>query len=372
MTTTAHAAAAAAARQRLASVLGTLQQNPNVPPQVLEILSGLARAMGPLFQLERGSSDLSLFQTARQVLQETLEKIQVADQRFPGVSDATEAVAGTLGVIFKAMRDAGVAPGQPAAAPAQQASPMPLVSQPQPHPQFAQPQQPAYAPPAQPQPQFAQPQQPAYAPPAQPQPQFAQPQQPAYAPPAQPQQPAYAPPAQPQQPAYAPPAQPKPAFAPQPAPHAPPQAAPPSTFGAHGAQPAASGKMPAPSGHGPAASGTVPMGPHGLPLLESEIGVHSETNFYTDFLGDIRANGGIFVATFHVLPLGAQCEVSLTFPGNLVTEFRGVVRWKRENAPGASLAASPGMGIEITQADAAAWDLITRFIRKREPIMHEM
>ncbi|MEI8258399.1 MAG: PilZ domain-containing protein, partial [Deltaproteobacteria bacterium] len=173
--------------------------------------------------------------------------------------------------------------------------------------------------------------------------------------------------AQPQQPPFAPQAQPQqPPFVSQ----APSQA---QAFAAQGASKppgSPSVKMAAPGAHGPA--GTVPVGPNGVPRLESEIGVHSETNFYTDFLGDIRNNGGIFVATFHVLPVGAQCEVSLTFPGNLVTEFRGVVRWKRESAPGASLAASPGVGIEIVQADAAAWDLITRFIRKREPIMHEM
>lgn len=317
MTTTAHAAAAAAARQRLASVLGTLQQNPNVPPQVLEILSGLARAMGPLFQLERGNTDLSLFQTARGVLQETLAKIQVADQSFPGVAAATEAVAGTLGVIFKAMRDGGTAPAPPAE------SPMPLVSQPQPVGALLQP---AFAP------------QPARAP-----------QQAPFAP-----QPVRAP----QQPAFAPQAPSVGVGVAQRAPRSP----------------SASARLAAPavSAHGGAPAGTVPLGPNGVPRLESEIGVHSETNFYTDFLGDIRNKGGIFVATFHVLPLDAQCEISLTFPGNLVAEFRGIVRWKRENAPGESLATSPGIGIEITQADAAAWDLITRFIRKREPIMHEM
>ena len=77
--------AAATARQSLASVLGSLQQDPNCPPGVLEIVGGLAKAMGPLFQLERGSSDLQLFVQARSVLQQTLEKIQTVDQNYPGV-----------------------------------------------------------------------------------------------------------------------------------------------------------------------------------------------------------------------------------------------------------------------------------------------
>jgi hypothetical protein len=116
----------------------------------------------------------------------------------------------------------------------------------------------------------------------------------------------------------------------------------------------------------------VPVGASGLPRLEGEIGVHSETNFYTDFLGDIRNHGGIFVATFHVLPLDSPCEVALTFPGNLTAEVQGVVRWRRQNDPRMSTGSSPGLGVEITQAGPEAWDLIDRFIRKREPIMHEM
>jgi hypothetical protein len=107
-----------------------------------------------------------------------------------------------------------------------------------------------------------------------------------------------------------------------------------------------------------------------MPRLEGEIGVHSETNFFTDFLGDIRNHGGIFVATFHVLPLGSQCEVILTFPGSLTAEIRGVVRWKRETNDASG--SSPGLGIEITNANAESWNLIDRFMRKREPIMHEM
>ncbi len=328
MTTTPHAAAAATARQRLANVLATLQQNPNVPASVLEILSGLARAMGPLFQLERGSADLSLFQTARGVLQETLEKIQVADQSFPGVAEATGAVAESLGMIFKAMRDAGLVPGAsqpppasasaPAAAPV--ANPMPMVSQ------QAAPVAPV-APSA----------------PAQPPQSIPFPLQ-------NPAPVAQAFPLQPKAPAANP--------APAPAAHPAPAAGPPH--------------KPSTAGMASQPNATVPVGPHGLPRLEGEIGVHSETNFYTDFLGDIRSNGGIFVATFHVLPMGAQCEVVLTFPGNLTAEFRGTVRWKRESAPGASLTSSPGLGIQITQADPGAWDLIERFVRKREPIMHEI
>jgi hypothetical protein len=256
-------------------------------------------------------------------------------------------------MIFKAMREAGLVPGGGSAPPQQPqqpqqpaASPMPVVSQPAQAPQafpMQQPQQP------QAQPFAMQPKQP------QAQPFAVQPQQPQAQPFAM----------QPKQPQ----AQPF-GVQPQQAPQQPPFAQP-AAQSQQGHRPP-SGTMKAPGQPPTAFSASVPVGPNGLPRLESEIGVHSETNFYTDFLGDIRANGGIFVATFHVLPIGSQCEVILTFPGNLTAEFRGTVRWKRENAQGVSMTSSPGLGIQISQADAAAWDLIERFVRKREPIMHEM
>ena len=76
MTTTPIATTAGAARQRLAASLATLQQDPNLPPPILAMVQGLARAMGPLFQVERGTGDPTLLFTARAVLQETLGKMQ--------------------------------------------------------------------------------------------------------------------------------------------------------------------------------------------------------------------------------------------------------------------------------------------------------
>jgi hypothetical protein len=118
----------------------------------------------------------------------------------------------------------------------------------------------------------------------------------------------------------------------------------------------------------PAPAAHVPLGPTGLPRLEAEVNVHSESNFFTDFFGDIRNNGGVFVATFHVLPVGAACEVALAFPGDLSAEIRGEVKFTRQPSDGAS----PGLGVTITHASADAWNLIERFVKKREPIMHDV
>jgi hypothetical protein len=340
-------AAAGTARQRLAGVLGTLQQDPNLPPSVLEIVSGLARAIGPLFQLERGSQDHQLLGQARGVLQETLEKMQGVDQNYPGIGDATAAIAESLRLILGAMRDAGLIP-TPGQQPAAQLQPQPApAAQLQPQPAPAAQLQPQPAPAAQPQP----------APAAQPQPQPAPAAQP------QPQPFASVGAVQPVATPFA---------ATSPAPAAPqPMAAVPAAGSHRPPSQQMKAQAAVPSGPVPQ-GGTVPVGPNGLPRLESEIGVHSETNFYTDFLGDIRNHGGIFIATFHVLPIGATCEVVLTFPGDLTAEFRGVVRWKREGTGSMGAGPSPGLGVEITDAGPEAWNLIDRFMRKREPMMHEM
>jgi Tfp pilus assembly protein PilZ len=114
----------------------------------------------------------------------------------------------------------------------------------------------------------------------------------------------------------------------------------------------------------------VPTGPNGLPRVEVELDVHSDSNFYTNFLGDIRDRGGIFVATFGALSVGTQCEVVIAFPGDLRAEVRGVVRWKRET--NSENNQTPGLGVEIVNAAPDAWRLIERFIKNRDPIVHDV
>ncbi len=121
----------------------------------------------------------------------------------------------------------------------------------------------------------------------------------------------------------------------------------------------------------PETAAKVPVGPNGVPRLEAEVSVHSDTNFYTNFLGDIRDHGGIFVATYATLAIHQACEVVIFFPGELQGEVKGAVKWRRE-ANVTDPSAVPGLGVEIKQASAETWALIERYIRKREPIMHEV
>jgi hypothetical protein len=367
MSNTPIAATAGAARQRLASSLATLQQDPTVPAAVLNIVQGLARAMGPLFQVERGTGDPSLLFQARTVLQETLGSMQAVDQSYPGVGDATAAIAQSLGMLFAAIKEHALldpaAPKPAAPPPVPQAAPAPPPAPPpvpQPAPVFQPPPQ-APPPVPQPAPDFQPP--PQAPPPPQPAPVL----QPPPPPPQSPPVPLTQPVAQPM-PLTTPAAQPMPLT--QPAAHAVPlvQHAP--------------GKAPGRKDEPrvkqatvfPETAAKVPVGPLGLPRVEAELEAFSETNFYTNFVGDIHDHGGIFVATYAVLAVNTPCQVALKFPGDYLAEFRGVVKWRREATRESSTdsGSQPGMGIEITDASAEVWALINRFIQKREPIIQDV
>ena len=349
MSNTPIAATAGAARQRLASSLATLQQDPSVPAAVLNIVQGLARAMGPLFQVERGTGDPALLFQARTVLQETLGSMQAVDQSYPGVGDATAAIAQSLGMLFAAIKEHNlVDPGapKPAAPPPVPQAPPPVPQAPPPVPQAAPVFQP---PPQQPAPQAA----PVFNPPP--------------PPPQSPPVPLTQPVAQPM-PLTTPAAQPMPLT--QPAAHAVPLVQhPPGRAPGRREEPKVR-----PATVFPDTAAKVPVGPQGLPRVEAELEAFSETNFYTNFVGDIHDHGGIFVATYAVLAVNTPCQVALKFPGDYLAEFNGVVKWRREATRESNVdsGSQPGMGIEITDASPEVWALINRFIQKREPIIQDV
>lgn len=119
----------------------------------------------------------------------------------------------------------------------------------------------------------------------------------------------------------------------------------------------------------PQTAAKVPMGPNGLPRVEAEVDAFSDTNFFTNVVGDIRDHGGLFVATYAVLAVHTPCEVALNFPGDFLREFRGVVKWRHDANAESTLV--PGIGIEITDASDEVWALIGRFMQKREPIVQD-
>lgn len=103
--------------------------------------------------------------------------------------------------------------------------------------------------------------------------------------------------------------------------------------------------------------------------LEAEIGVYSDTNFYTGFSEDISA-GGMFVATYDLRPMGSQVSLEFVLPGGHEVRVSGEVRWVKD--PINESSGSPGMGIQFG-SDLSAEDLaaIQEFVSNREPMFHD-
>ena len=104
--------------------------------------------------------------------------------------------------------------------------------------------------------------------------------------------------------------------------------------------------------------------------LEVEVSLESDHNFYSGFSTNI-SEGGIFVATHVLCPVGTQMEITFSLPGQAepiaaVAE----VRWQREynelsNTP-------PGLGLRFVAVGDADLQRIQAFTNtSREPLFHE-
>ena len=100
--------------------------------------------------------------------------------------------------------------------------------------------------------------------------------------------------------------------------------------------------------------------------LKAEVDFSSESNFYSGFSTDV-ADGGLFLATLSLLPVGSVVQLKFSIPGAGEVEATGEVRWIRafdEQAP----YAFPGMGIRFIELQGRAKELIAGFVAQREPM----
>jgi uncharacterized protein (TIGR02266 family) len=99
------------------------------------------------------------------------------------------------------------------------------------------------------------------------------------------------------------------------------------------------------------------------------VGVRSEASVYTGFTSDL-SEGGIFVATHELQPIGSEVELVFTLPAGAELHARGIVRWLRDpldydpHSP-------PGMGVQFTNLDRRTLALIHAFVEEREPAFFE-
>ncbi len=100
--------------------------------------------------------------------------------------------------------------------------------------------------------------------------------------------------------------------------------------------------------------------------LKTEVDFSSDSNFYSGFSTDV-ADGGLFIATLSLLPVGSVVALKFTIPGAGEVEAKGEVRWVRaldDRAP----YVFPGMGVRFVDLTPQSHALITAFVAQREPM----
>lgn len=334
------------ARERLAVGLNELQ-NPTLPPSLQTAAEPIAQAMSALHQIERTGA-VPIGKTGPTVLdlvRQALARLQTDPSNHPSQIAAMEAVAGSLGLVFGLVQRISSAPPPPSPSVAQQVVASPAVAA---APRVA----PTQSVPSSPQLARTSPgttkgtsRSPASQAPASlgrtkaSQPPVSQAQAPA---------------------------------SPQPQ----------STMVSSSSIPAANAAKP--KGHGAASTKTaatassstkpaaVPLGvaDSQLQRVAAELGAHSASNFYKGLGGnDVVDSGGIFVATYQVLPVGRNLLIRVSLPGGYEFEAKGVVRWTREASAGDEM--SPGYGAQFTEISPEARQLVYRYARNREPLFHD-
>lgn len=103
--------------------------------------------------------------------------------------------------------------------------------------------------------------------------------------------------------------------------------------------------------------------------MEANVGATTQSNFFVGFSGEI-SEGGIFIATYNVLPKGTSADVLITLPGGYETRVKGTVRFVRDPMD-FSMDTEPGMGVQFDSLDPQSRELILRFVRKRPPMFFD-
>lgn len=105
--------------------------------------------------------------------------------------------------------------------------------------------------------------------------------------------------------------------------------------------------------------------------LAAEIGMRSESNFYTGFSDDL-SEGGLFVATYALLPVGARVEVSFWLPSGHEIKCTAEVRWVRDpRHQHDDHHTSPGMGVRFLGLSSDDQNAIRHFMEYRPPMFFD-
>jgi len=95
-----------------------------------------------------------------------------------------------------------------------------------------------------------------------------------------------------------------------------------------------------------------------------ELEFNYETHFFAGLTLDI-SSGGLFIATYHLLPVGTALSLSFQLPDGVRLSVRGEVRWVRCASEGNE---RPGMGVAFKELSADALEAISAFCAERPPL----
>lgn len=104
--------------------------------------------------------------------------------------------------------------------------------------------------------------------------------------------------------------------------------------------------------------------------LQVDIGFQTDTNFFTGYAEDL-SDGGLFVATYDVKPVGTLLTLSFVLPGGQHVVVPGRVAWVREPFD-QSDDTTPGMGVAFEELDDADRAAILRFCAARAPLFFDL
>jgi uncharacterized protein (TIGR02266 family) len=109
---------------------------------------------------------------------------------------------------------------------------------------------------------------------------------------------------------------------------------------------------------------------HNRVPVEVDIDFSSESNFYNGFTENI-SEGGVFVATYELKPMGEKVTMKFRLPDSEETiECEGEVRWIRvanQDTPDVS----PGLGLQFVNMSPELQARVDAFIREREPMFFD-
>jgi len=100
--------------------------------------------------------------------------------------------------------------------------------------------------------------------------------------------------------------------------------------------------------------------------VEVDVGVLSESNFYTGVAADVSA-GGVFVSTPEPLPVGTDVALYFTLGEGSTLHAEAIVRWVRPKTSDLP----PGMGVAFTRLSDGDRRTIADFCAHRPPLFHD-